>query len=278
MVRMKRKQNRNLGFEPLEGRALLSGAGFRVSHASDAAVVFRPHSRAIADSSAGEAAILNAMAGGAGHEFVTLAMREVHNIFGVVSRFESGALSQFTIPGMVFKTADWQPGYTGFPHDPLSLTVAGAVVLKNKKIELGAIVRGPFTTYPRTTDIVFAINRGAGARLGPAFAELPGITPDALVTVTVGPYGQSNSATITDLTTGTTQSINPSLIQVQGPTVRLLVSASQLPSEGLPLSNYKFAVWAEAQLDASYQNVGSFAPENSMIPIGVETNVAPPRL
>ena len=66
---------------------------------------------------------------------------------------------------MVFKTADWQPGYTGFPHDPLSLTVAGAVVLKNKKIELGAIVRGPFTTYPGTTDIVFAINRGAGPPL-----------------------------------------------------------------------------------------------------------------
>ena len=103
MVRMKRRKNRNLGFEPLEGRALLSGAGFRVSHASDAAVVFRPHSRTITDSSAGEAAILNAMAGGAGHEFVTLAMREVHNIFGVVSRFESGAAQSVHHPGDGFQ-------------------------------------------------------------------------------------------------------------------------------------------------------------------------------
>jgi hypothetical protein len=278
MRRSTRMRNRNLGFEPLEGRALLSTAGFRAPHQSGVALLARPDAPKITDASPGEAAILDAIAGGAGHEFVTLAQREVHNMSAVVSRFQSGTITQYTVAGMVFKTANWQTGYTGFRHDPLSLTVGGGVLLKGKKIELAAIVRGPFTTYPATTDIVFAINRGAGARLGPAFASVPGITPDALVTVTVGPDGQSNSATITDLTTGTTQPLNPPEIQVKGPTVRVLVSTSQLPSKGLPVSKYQFAVWTEDQLDAPYQDVGSFAPQDSMIPIGVETNVNPPML
>ncbi len=230
------------------------------------------------DASIGETVILNAMFGGAGHEFVTLAQREVHNINAVVGGFQSGAITQYTVAGMVFKTANWQSGYTGFRHDTLSLTVGGGVLLKGNKIELAAIVRGPFTTYPGTTDIVFAINRGAGALLGPYFASRPGITPDALVTVTVGPFGQSNSGTITDLTTGTSQPINPSEIQVKGPVVRLLVSTNQLPSKGLPVNKYQFALWTEAQVDAAYQDVGSFAPEDSMIPIGVETNINPPKL
>jgi len=269
---------KNLGFDALEGRALLSVSGIRAPRELGAAVLARVHAPKITDASPGQTAILSAIFGGAGHEFVTLAEKEVHNIGSVVSGFRSGAIIQYTVAGLVFKTTNWQSGYTGFPHDPLSLTVGGGVLLKGKKIELAAIVRGPFTTYPGTTYIVFAINRGAGARLGPAFAGRPGITPDALVTVTVGPYGQGNSATITDLTTGTTQPLNPPEIQVAGPVVRLLISTSQLPSEGLPVSKYQFAVWTETQLDAPYQDVGSFAPENGMIPLGVETNVNPPRL
>ncbi len=126
-----------------------------------------------------------------------------------------------------------------------------------------------------TTYIVFALNRGAGARLGPRFPARPGITPDALVTVTVGPYGRSNSATITDLTTGMSQPLNPSVIQVAGPVVRLLVPTSELPSEGFPLKKYTFAVWAAIDPNGGFSSVGSFVPEDSMIPIGVLTNVKP---
>ena len=221
---------------------------------------------------------MSAIFGGAGHEFVTLAQKEVHNILGVASRFKSGAINQFTAPGLVFKTANWQSGYTGFPHDPQSLTVAGAILLKHKQIELAAIVRGPFTTYPGTTYVVFALNRGAGARLGPVFPDRPALTPDALVTVRVGPDGLSNSATVTDLTTGLTHPLNPDIIQVRGPVVRSLVPASQLPSNGFPLSGYKFAAYTQLVQNGDYAQTGSFVPENSMIPIGVETTVAPPKL
>ena len=53
------------------------------------------------------------------------------------------------------------------------------------------------------------------------------------MTVTVGPDGQNNSATITDLTTGITVPLNPDVIRVAASTVRrVLVPAVQLPSEG----------------------------------------------
>ena len=152
-----------------------------------------------------KSAIINALLGGAGHEFVALGLKEVKNPLGVAAGFAGHTITQYTVPGLVVKQINLQSGYTGLPHDILALNIGGAVVLKTSKIELGAIVRGPFTTTPFATDIVFAINRGAGQRLGPYYASRPGITPDALVTVTVGPYGQNNSATITDLTTGTTQ-------------------------------------------------------------------------
>ncbi len=93
--------------------------------------------------------------------------------------------------------------------------------------------------------------------------------------MTVGPYGQNNSATITDLTTGSTQTISSPVIRVAGPTVRILLNASQLPSEGFALKHYTFAVWAALEPNAPFQDVGSFVPEDSMIPIGVEPNVNP---
>jgi hypothetical protein len=259
--------------ETLEGRALMSEFGVERPHATIVARTGRPLLSAV--NSAALQAIFNALGGGPGSEFIKLIQSEVRNPLGVAAEFSSGAISQYSIKGFVIKKTNWQAQYTGFPHDTSSLTAGGAVVLKKKQIELGAIVRGPFTTYPGTTEIVFGLNRGAGQKLGPHYAGRPGIMPDALVTVTVGPYGQKNSATITDLTTGSTQSINSPVISVAGPTVRILLNASQLPSEGFRLSQYTFAAWTETQPDAPIQDVGSFVPEDSMIPIGVETNVKP---
>jgi hypothetical protein len=278
MPRRTPARSKSLLVEPLEPKILLSSGGFQAHPGPAAALVIHVHQPSIATASSGRTAILNAIFGGAGHEFVALALREVHNIGAVVAGFKAGTLTQYSVPGLAFKTPNLQSGYTGQPHDTLSLNAGGAVLLKKKNIELVAIVRGPFTTYPGTTSIVFALNRGAGSRLGPAFASRPGITPDALVTVTVGPYGQSNSATITDLTTGMTNAIASPMIQVAGPTVRILLPSSLLPSEGAPIQKYTFAIWTETQPGAAIQNVGSFPPEDAMIPIGVETNVNPPKL
>ena len=72
------------------------------------------------------------------------------------------------------------------------------------------------------------------------------------MTVTVGPDGQNNWATVTDLTTGTTVPLNPELIQVKGPVVRLLISANQLPPKGFALNNYQFAVYSQLSLNADF--------------------------
>jgi hypothetical protein len=275
----RRTNRRNLAVELLEGRVYLSASATPPAHRPPAAVFARAAVQRIPAASPGEAAILSALSGGAGHEFVTLIRRQLSlsRILAVEAAFESGAMTEYHVVGAAFKDTNLQSGYTGLPHDPLSLTVAGGVLLKGGKIELAAIVRGPFTTYPRATYVVFAIDRGAGGRLGPAFASLPGITPDALVTVTVGPFGEGNSATITDLTTGLTTPLDFAHIQVKGPVVRLLVPASHVPSQGVPVARYRFAVWTRIALDGGIENVGSFVPENAMVTLGVENNVAAPR-
>jgi hypothetical protein len=275
MSRREKKRRRNPGVESLEGRALLSGFGLERPHGAGAAILARVPEPRFSFNSAGKSAVVNALLGGAGHEFTALALKEVKNPLAVATGYANGTITQYIVRGIVLKQINLQSGYTGLPHDALALNTGGAIVLKKQQIELGAIVRGPFTTTPFATDIVFEINRGAGQRLGPYYPSRPGITPDALVTVTVGPYGQNNSATITDLTTGTTQPIGSPVISVAGPTVRILLNASQLPSEGFKLNQYTFAVWTETEPNAPIQDVGSFAPEDSMVPIGVETNVGP---
>ncbi len=261
-----------MAVESLEGRALLSGMTIATERRLDAAILARLEVPKLGGSGAG--AILNAILGGAGHEFVVLAEKEVHNILGVAAEFSSGN-HQVTVPGIVVKTPNWQSQFTGFKHDVLALNVGGAVLLKGKKLEFAAIARGPYTTTPFTNQVVFAVNRGAGGRSAPIFAGRPLITPDALVTVTIGPNGQGNSATITDLTTGTTFPVSPPDIRVAGPTVRVLVPTAQLPSEGFALKHYTFAVYAQLAPTTDFSMIGSFVPEYTMIPIGVETNVAP---
>jgi hypothetical protein len=278
MRRITPKHTKTLGFESLEGRALLSVVGVLPHHREGTVEVIRDHWASVSDSDAGEGAILSAIDGGAGHEFATLIKREVHNIFGVVGKFESGAINQYTIPGFVVRTPGFQPLYTGGGFDRMLLVAAGGVLLKGNVLELGVIANGPFARSDATSEVVFALNRGEGSSHGPAFASNPGITPDALVTITIGPYASSYSGTITDLTTGATQAISPNDIQVNSVAVRVLVNSNQIPSKGLPLKKYTFAAWTELSPYTGINLVGSFAPETSMIPIGVLTTVKPPKL
>ncbi len=263
------KRSRCLAFEHLEGRALLSHAAGVFAAPVRVTALVNHHERAIRTNPAGVAAIVSALGGGPGSEFVSLIRREVHNLSSVISGFESGRITQYTIAGLAAKIPNWQPAYAGSPYDRMALTLAGAILLKGSSLELGAITRGPFAEDNATTTVAFAINRGAGSRLGPYFAARPSITPDALVTITVGPYGRTYSGTVTDLTTGTIQTISPQNILVAGPVVRVYVSTGLLPSRGLSVSHYRFAAWTSLVPNNGIASVGSFAPENAMIPVGV---------
>ncbi len=69
--------------------------------------------------------------------------------------------------------------------------------------------------------------------------------------------------------------LNPNVISVAGSTVRVLVPAAQLPSEGFALKNFRFAVYTQLAPTTDFSLIGSFVPEYTMIPIGLETNVSP---
>jgi hypothetical protein len=262
-----------LAVEALEGRALLSGASHGLSTVIRPVIVRSAHVASIKTSSAGSTAILNAICGGMGSEFITLIRNEVHNLSAVLSAFIRGNVKQYSIHGLTVKTPTVQPLFTGQFYDQLAPTAAGAVVLKHNVFELGAIMRGPFHD-PQPSLYVFALNRGAGASLGPTFPARPGITPDLLVTLTVGAFGQSATGTITDLTNQKTTVIPASSIKIKGPTVRVFLDTSKIPSAGWPMSRYQFAFWTQTQPGTDISTVVDFAPEYSMIPIGILKNVS----
>jgi hypothetical protein len=273
---------RRPGLENLEARQLLSVASAAVEHPKHVAQLVRQHT-SLAYNPAGVSAILSALDGGAGHEFVTLIKKEIPNPLSVIEQFATGKITEKAIPGFVAQVSKANPLYTGPGLDRMFLTEAGAIVLKHGVIELGAITRGPFYSNSATTTITFAINRGAGGSLGPAFASEGGVTPDALVTVTVGAYGASYSATIEDLTTGAIQTVSASDISVAGPTVRVLINPGQLPSEGFIPNHYQFSAWTTVvQYEGTtyapgIASVGSFAPSNgTMDKVGVLANVKAP--
>jgi hypothetical protein len=261
-----------LCLEPLEGRALLSAAGLKPPHAAGAALVaHRPVTQIVTNPGAVQA-IMKAILGGAGHEWVALLNSER----GQVRAEPVGGTLELTARGGVVEEPPYLLGsYIGRVHDRVAPQAAGAVVLKKDQIELGAIMRGPFTNYDGTDYVVFGINRGAGSSLPSILPSEPWINADALVTLAIGPNGSTYSGTITNRITGATQAIDPRNIQVEASVVRVLLDPSQLPSQGLPLSSYQFAVWTETQLNPSIGELASIVPQNRMLPIGVETNVNP---
>jgi len=261
--------------EFLEGRSLLSGFKPLVPSGLRPAMIGEIH-RTIATDPAGLAAIMSALEGGMGSEWVSLIRAGVKNPLAVIAGFSSGKYTSYSISGLTAETPSVQPAFVGQPYDQLLATVAAAAVFKGNVLELGAIMRGPFHD-PATSYYVFAFNRGAGASQGPTFASRPGITPDALVTLTVGPLGSSATGTITDLTTHSTQAIPSPSIEIQGPVVRVFLKTTQLPSKGWPLQKYRFAFWTQTEPGKNISNVASFAPESSMIPIGVLKSVSATR-
>ncbi len=125
--------------EPLEGRALLSGAAHALTRVAHPVMISQVHSSGIKSSSAGSAAVMNAIFGGMGSEYIKLIQHEVKNLGAVLSSFMGGRLRQYSIPGLTVKTPVVQPEFHGQPYDQLLPTAAGAMVLKSNVVELGAI-------------------------------------------------------------------------------------------------------------------------------------------
>jgi hypothetical protein len=251
--------------ETLEGRALLSGLDIPASVQS--ALLHGIGSHAIKTEPAGISAIKSALGGGAGSEFVNLIKKEVKNPAALLSQFESGATTSATIPGAAARKATILSTFTGSHYDYQAIVATGALLLPSGTLELGAILRGPNRSTANAY-YVFGIDTGSGSTLGPLFPSRPGITPDTLVTITLGPNNTNPTGTITNLTTGTVTALPASTIQAVGSTLRVYVPATQIPSTGVPVSRYTFAFWTQSQPGDNIANVGSFLPDSSLIPLG----------
>jgi hypothetical protein len=258
--------------DSLEGRALLSHVA-PTHHAAPvhpANLGFRGH---IVVTDPGEQAILNALSGGAGSDFVKLLRREVRDPTAVIASFVSGQRTEFTVPGFAAKVPHSQPQYTGTVYDQWNGTVAGALLQPNGNFEFAAIMRGP--VHNRITGYyVWGVNRGGPANTNTS-PGLPGIHFDSEVIVAASSLGVS-SASVVDLQTGSSTSIDPSQVQLDGPTLRVTVAGSLLPANyGVPAKQFQFGFWVTTNPNGGISAIESFVPDNQSIPIGVEGGRAP---
>lgn len=222
-----RSPRASLTVEPLEGRSV-------PSHIAAMPAMVGAKAINLADGS-GAGAILSAVNGGPGNEFVTLIRRQVPNVNAVLRQFVTGRRDALQVAGFAVKRPHLEPGYTGPQLDQFNPTAAGAALLRDGRLELGAILRGPID-LPIATTYVWGIDRGGGAA-GPAGFGPSGVNYDAFVSVTR--TGSSVSASVADLKAGTTTSIDPANVNIQASTIRVFLSdpARLLPSTGRPLNN-----------------------------------------
>ncbi|MDB5350446.1 MAG: hypothetical protein JWN86_1693 [Planctomycetota bacterium] len=244
--------------ETLEGRVVLSHMP-----AIRATVV----ARAINPSDgSGAGAILGALNGGVGNEFVTLIKKQVRNVNSVVLQFATGQRSTLTVKGFSIKSPHFATAYAG-PHlDQFNPAAAGAVFLKDGRLELAAILRGPIDR-PEPTTYVWGLDRG-GAAVGPDGFGPAGVRYDAYVSVTRS--GSDLSVSFTDLKTGKSTAIDASSVRIAGPTIRVFLSNPEalLSANGKTLSKARFAFWTRSG-PAGLGNLGGSVPDSGTIPIGV---------
>jgi len=156
------------------------------------------------------------------------------------------------------------------------LNVVGASVRLNESRGVFVFegeMQGKINTAPADASqnslYVFGVNRGSPKAIAP-FALRPGVRFDSLVVVSI--INMSGiSATVIDLTTGTSTSLPTDRIHIEGREVRVAVDASLLPTPtgGVSADQYTFNLWPRESLGPD-STIASFIPENSMAPISVE--------
>jgi hypothetical protein len=220
------------------------------------------------DPAAAQAIMRAIMGTGPGAEFASVIRSQVRNLNSVVAGFLSGRITEFTTPGVAVRAPGWNSSFVPVAgrFDHLRLVAAGGLIMPDKSLQLGVIVDGPFDEAVPAV-VMFGIDRGG--RRAPIFASRPGLTPDAVVIVVVGPYGQSASGAVVDLRTGAASSLDASRIRVEGPTVRAFVPLAQLPSAGQTAQRYRFTAWMQDRGGLDLAAVASFLPDAKMVQVGV---------
>jgi hypothetical protein len=179
--------------------------------------------------------------------------------------------------GTVHKSPAFYEFYTGPKNRDLNVVSATVRLVPGKSLTLSGVMQGKIVKNPSSTDqqsfYVFGINRHSPSAMTPFF-QRPGITFDAVVVVSVETSGLS--ASVTDLTNGTTTPIDPRNIHIAGKMVSVTVDPSLLPTPagGVDLAHSSYNLWPRSDLNFAPQpyhgsSAASFIPEDGMAPIGV---------
>src|SRR5262249_9133272 len=112
---------------------------------------------------------------------------------------------------------------------------------------------------------VWGVDRNGNLPPGP-FPTRPSVTFDALVIVRLD-SSLTPTAQVFDLASGATTNLPASAVRIHGPTNRVKVPASLLPSTGLAPAQYRFNYWPEDG-GAPPSSIASFAPEFTNAQVG----------
>jgi hypothetical protein len=209
-------------------------------------------------------AIQQAIRGGEGSEFARLVLPQVPNWPAILTGFQLGLIREYVVRGAVVKSPKLLPTFQGGGWDQLNAQAAAAVILNNRRMEFGAILRGPIDAPIRSV-YVFGIDRG-GATQAPV-PGLPDHRLDALVTVVREANG-AVSGSVKDLDTGQETALRRRDIRIKGSTLRVFVKTGQLPSTGASLDRYQFAFAVRNATEGGIETVASVTPGTGTIRVG----------
>lgn len=136
-------------------------------------------------------------------------------------------------------SGDFLTTYTGPKNGDLDVLSVDARRFGEKTVTLKAEMNGAIG-YTAGAAYVWGINRGAGVEPFPTLDPPTGKGVFFDSFVILSPKG---TATLTDLLTGKSQTLDPSSISIVGSTISLSLAKSLLPSNGFSFGDYAYNFW-----------------------------------
>ena len=158
--------------------------------------------------------------------------------------------------GPLGPSSGFLPTYAGPQNGDLNVTSAEAI-LHQGTFEFDATFSDPIGTTPGVF-YVWGIDRGTND--APFGAFRPGVLFDAVVISAPS----LNTNFVLDLKTNLLTPLTASQVQINGDSLKLIVPAALLPSEGFTFNNYLVDLWPRLGLDPSDNTqIAQFDPSES---------------
>ncbi|MDR3639344.1 MAG: hypothetical protein P4L84_36420 [Isosphaeraceae bacterium] len=166
--------------------------------------------------------------------------------------------------GIVTKAPQFYQFYTG-PHlAELNAVRASAELSPAGVFTFTGTNQGRIDKAPAV--YVWGIDRNGNLPSG-SFTNRPNVKFDAVVVVRLS-ASLAPTATVVDLSSGTSSPLPSRAVTIHGKTISVTVPSSMLPSTGLAPSQYRFNYSPEDGRPPTSSSVASFAPETTTVPVG----------